>query len=56
MSIQCAMLVVSEVVMAILPSGETAMPSGSIPTSIWATTLRVSASTTVVIASSSLAM
>ena len=55
-SIQCAMLVVSEVVMAILPSGETAMPSGSMPTLIWATTFRVSVSTTVVTASSSLAM
>ena len=46
----------SEVVITDLPSGETAMPSGSIPTSICAITLRVSTSTTVVIASSSLAI
>ncbi len=36
MSIQWTMFVVSEVVTAILPSGLTAMPSGSMPTSIWA--------------------
>ena len=42
--------------MAIVPSGDTAMPSGSMPTSIWAMTCLVSVSTTVVIASSSLAI
>ena len=54
--IQCTKFVVSEVVIAIFPSGLTAMPSGSIPTSICATTVRSFTFTTVVIASSSFAI
>ena len=46
-SIRCAMLVVSDVLTRILPSGLIAMPSGSTPTGISATTLRVLMSMTV---------
>ena len=55
-SIRCAMLVVSEVLTTILPSGLTPMPSGSTPTGTSASTCRVSTSTTVTMLSSSLAM
>ena len=52
---KCAMLVVSDVLTTILPSGLTAMPSGSTPTGISLTTLRVAMSIAVSSASFSLA-
>ena len=54
-SMKCAMLVVSEVLTMVLPSGLMPMPSGSTPTGISASTERLATSITVTRLSSSLA-
>ena len=55
-SMKCAMLVVSEVLTRVLPSGLTPMPSGSTPTGISVTFWPESTSTTVTMLSFSLAI
>ena len=52
---KCAMLVVSEVLTTVLPSGLTPMPSGSMPTGISETIVRASTSMAVTRLSSSFA-